>query len=270
MSIDLDPHEVLQHLYSLGYCNITKDQLKDFIKDLKKLIKYDLRKQEKLYQIPQEKLLKPNKENVCHNSPRRDTRSCKNFASRQGEKISYHNDCCQSYIPENYSEKAPLTKEHFVLKPAHHASASSIKHSHICPNCHHTLDCNQSCSSKICAPQCDKDDTDAGSSSEEGTKTITSCSSKLKRSPSKTKKQQANLKPCPSFIRPSSSKVKPPPRADPVALYHYYKTLWSQHTLPGENSHEDLRWRIRHKMSAPPVLTKTQSEHGKKPEWVPS
>ncbi|BES94102.1 Hypothetical protein NTJ_06911 [Nesidiocoris tenuis] len=42
--IDLYPQEVLEHLKSLGYHHITKDQLKQFIKDLKKLIKHDLRK----------------------------------------------------------------------------------------------------------------------------------------------------------------------------------------------------------------------------------
>lgn len=32
MSIELDPQEVLEHLYSLGYYNITKEQLKEFMK----------------------------------------------------------------------------------------------------------------------------------------------------------------------------------------------------------------------------------------------
>ncbi|XP_055709819.1 uncharacterized protein LOC129805732 [Phlebotomus papatasi] len=41
MSISLDAREVLHHLNELGYKNITAHQLKEFIRDLKKLIKYD-------------------------------------------------------------------------------------------------------------------------------------------------------------------------------------------------------------------------------------
>ncbi|XP_059617913.1 uncharacterized protein LOC132262615 [Phlebotomus argentipes] len=41
MSISLDAREVLHHLNELGYKNITAQQLKEFIRDLKKLIKYE-------------------------------------------------------------------------------------------------------------------------------------------------------------------------------------------------------------------------------------
>ncbi|KAI5745412.1 hypothetical protein M8J76_010824 [Diaphorina citri] len=39
--LELDPKEVLAHLNYLGYHHITGHQLKDFMKDLKKLIRYD-------------------------------------------------------------------------------------------------------------------------------------------------------------------------------------------------------------------------------------
>lgn len=39
----LDPREVLAHLHQLGYHNISSHQLKDFIHDLKKLIKHEQR-----------------------------------------------------------------------------------------------------------------------------------------------------------------------------------------------------------------------------------
>ncbi|XP_039285682.1 uncharacterized protein LOC111056949 isoform X1 [Nilaparvata lugens] len=47
MSLNLDPREVLEHLSELGYSSISPDQLKEFISDLKKLIKYDVRVLEK-------------------------------------------------------------------------------------------------------------------------------------------------------------------------------------------------------------------------------
>ncbi|XP_050310482.1 uncharacterized protein LOC126746327 isoform X1 [Anthonomus grandis grandis] len=39
----IDPREVLAYLNELGYTNISAQQLKEFIKDLKKIIKYDYR-----------------------------------------------------------------------------------------------------------------------------------------------------------------------------------------------------------------------------------
>lgn len=42
----LDPREVLAHLHQLGYQNITPHQLKEFIIDLKKLIKHEQRLKE--------------------------------------------------------------------------------------------------------------------------------------------------------------------------------------------------------------------------------
>ncbi|XP_055595610.1 uncharacterized protein LOC129746136 [Uranotaenia lowii] len=41
MSIPLDAREILNHLNQLGYRNITPQQLKEFQKDLRKLIKFD-------------------------------------------------------------------------------------------------------------------------------------------------------------------------------------------------------------------------------------
>ncbi|XP_053695368.1 uncharacterized protein LOC128742900 [Sabethes cyaneus] len=41
MAIPLDAREILSHLNQLGYRNITPEQLKEFQKDLRKLIKYD-------------------------------------------------------------------------------------------------------------------------------------------------------------------------------------------------------------------------------------
>uniref|UniRef100_A0A1B6DBD7 Centriolar and ciliogenesis-associated protein HYLS1 C-terminal domain-containing protein n=1 Tax=Clastoptera arizonana TaxID=38151 RepID=A0A1B6DBD7_9HEMI len=46
MDIELDPNEVLAHLNQMGYHNITPLQLREFIKDLKKLILYEQRELE--------------------------------------------------------------------------------------------------------------------------------------------------------------------------------------------------------------------------------
>ncbi|XP_067009978.2 centriolar and ciliogenesis-associated protein hyls-1 isoform X3 [Anabrus simplex] len=41
MESKLDPREVLSHLNKMGYRHITTEQLRDFTRDLKKLMKYD-------------------------------------------------------------------------------------------------------------------------------------------------------------------------------------------------------------------------------------
>ncbi|KAK7791798.1 hypothetical protein R5R35_010899 [Gryllus longicercus] len=43
MSVRVEPQEVLAYLNRMGFCHVTAEQLKAFIKDLKKLIKHDLR-----------------------------------------------------------------------------------------------------------------------------------------------------------------------------------------------------------------------------------
>lgn len=49
-SIDIDPTFVLKYLNDLGYRNITAEQLREFVRDLKKLIKYDKSKEQSEYQ----------------------------------------------------------------------------------------------------------------------------------------------------------------------------------------------------------------------------
>uniref|UniRef100_A0A8D8Q2Z7 Uncharacterized protein n=1 Tax=Cacopsylla melanoneura TaxID=428564 RepID=A0A8D8Q2Z7_9HEMI len=65
--LDLDPKEVLAHLNYLGYHHITGHQLKDFMKDLKKLIRYDqLRSKENITPVVQPMLHQKRKS--CHRS----------------------------------------------------------------------------------------------------------------------------------------------------------------------------------------------------------
>ncbi|KAK4876360.1 hypothetical protein RN001_012782 [Aquatica leii] len=47
MSFSINPRQVLSYLNELGYSNISREQLKDFMLDLKKLIKYEIRSESK-------------------------------------------------------------------------------------------------------------------------------------------------------------------------------------------------------------------------------
>lgn len=50
MSLDFSPEDVQQHLENLGYTNVSEDQLKDFVRDLRRLIRYE-EKQKKLQNL---------------------------------------------------------------------------------------------------------------------------------------------------------------------------------------------------------------------------
>lgn len=46
-------------------------------------------------------------------------------------------------------------------------------------------------------------------------------------------------------------KVPVKKKCDPVALYHYYTSLWAKYkpNVPGENNWSELRWSVRQKMA---------------------
>uniref|UniRef100_A0A224XHS2 Centriolar and ciliogenesis-associated protein HYLS1 C-terminal domain-containing protein n=1 Tax=Panstrongylus lignarius TaxID=156445 RepID=A0A224XHS2_9HEMI len=269
MSIELDPQEVLEHLYSLGYYNITKEQLKEFIKDLKKLIKYDLRKEER-----KNRLQNSNKENVCTCSVSLPTKDKSSFDKETASHLVDSNlkkdsPCRSCHAPPHsnlYSSKYDSSAE-IQNKPRLPRACASVTEPSCTCNCFHER--GSGFSKKLC-PHVGEGETDGASSAEEYSRPCSEhIQRKKKESCTSIKKTAHSMKPCPSFIRPGSIKAKPP-KADPVALYHYYKSLWSQHNLPGENSHENLRWRIRHRMMTTPVLAKGQNDEKvtKKPDWV--
>lgn len=272
MSIELDPQEVLEHLYSLGYYNITKEQLKEFVKDLKKLIKYDMRKEERKNRLIHENLKNSNKENVCTCSVSSPTKNKSTFnkltASNLVDSNLKKDSPCRSChaLPHSNLYSSSKYDSSAEIQNLPRARASITEPSCTC-NCF--LERGLRFSKKLC-PHVGEGETDGASSAEEYSHPCSEhIQHKKKESCTSIKKTAHSMKPCPSFIRPGNVKAKPP-KADPVALYHYYKSLWSQHNLPGENSHEELRWRIRHRMMTPPVLAKGQSDEKviKKPDWV--
>ena len=50
MNLDFSSEDVRQHLENLGYNNISEEQLKDFARDLRRLIRYE-EKQKKLQKL---------------------------------------------------------------------------------------------------------------------------------------------------------------------------------------------------------------------------
>lgn len=50
--------------------------------------------------------------------------------------------------------------------------------------------------------------------------------------------------------RSTSQGRRKKPHSDPVALYQYYKKEWEhfREQIPGETSHNRLRWHVRHRL----------------------
>ncbi|KAL1447112.1 hypothetical protein WDU94_003672 [Cyamophila willieti] len=129
--LDLDPKEVLAHLNYLGYHHITGHQLKDFMKDLKKLIRYD--------QVKSKENAAPvaptshYKRKACHRSLSSDKHTKINIASENKSVSSTSNlTKISSSSNENLQQK-PLRPIQSKAKPCSASTMSSA------PTCESTI-----------------------------------------------------------------------------------------------------------------------------------
>ncbi|XP_075224469.1 hyls1 centriolar and ciliogenesis associated [Lycorma delicatula] len=230
--IQLNPREVLDHLHELGYTNITPDQLKEFIKDLKKLIKYDQRRAQ---------------------GSRKDESSDDNASDSESspEKNEKCGISCEQSRPV-----APQSTPRHVLSPltADLAESNIQKHPPTNYASHFNRDhyCNiqdpstgQSSSDNIDSRQ--RTESTRSNTRDEMSRTkrtTQSCSAKENHAPTRSS----------SFIRPwkyqsgGQRSGHLTNRSDPVALYHKYQALWQKNKIPGEEAHSGLRWNIRERM----------------------
>ncbi|GLV32700.1 Hyls1 centriolar and ciliogenesis associated [Carabus blaptoides fortunei] len=252
MSIKLDPREVLQYLNHLGYYNITAEQLYEFIKDLKKLIKHD---QKKSVLIQNQENIEPTKIPSCQSEPEKTTSGYYEFNNDTNSKqlnINTVGDCTDSFnILHSASTISSRAKE--VPKKQNIISVEIIKPS--------TKLLSSSCASvsgtKTRASS-------APSSCTNRDESVSRTNVSHERSKSKEQSQSADnihrsnsLKPKASFIRPRRPvKIS---KSDPVTLYQQYQVEWSKQKLPGEDKHFDLRWAIRERMLGEPDIRPTTS-----------
>ncbi|KAF2901010.1 hypothetical protein ILUMI_05177 [Ignelater luminosus] len=233
MTTKLDPAEVLAYLNELGYHNITAVQLKEFMKDLKRLIKYE--KYQKELDI----------ENVepcpayfqCNNYPVTSTRSAPTELSTAKQSIKKNiisvairkksaPSCYNYQIPCDSSECTPVSNV-----------ARKIQ-----------IDNNENIN---LAPEVPKHSTESSLTTEIASpKRPKSCDTKYSKQKSRVTFQGNSLKPKASYIIPRAP-VKPH-KCDPVALYHKYQEGWKKHKLPGEDNHLQLRWAIRERLLGQP------------------
>ncbi|XP_071453240.1 centriolar and ciliogenesis-associated protein HYLS1 [Hetaerina americana] len=130
MSLYCDPGEVLYELRLLGYRNISEKQLKEFIKDLKKLIKHD---QKKIHSNEEESLVKPADSSYDSSYSSSSEISCvrlnsqvtSGHSSKFGE-TDFSSDLLSSCSSDSIDlPRHPKTSQKAVTKPMHTRSLNS-------------------------------------------------------------------------------------------------------------------------------------------------
>ncbi|KAK3909240.1 Hydrolethalus syndrome protein 1-like protein [Frankliniella fusca] len=217
----IDPAEVLAHLNQLGYQNITPHQLKEFIRDLKKLIVHD----------------------QLSSSSGSSTGSLTSLSSSVTSESEFYSTSetssnqtgALSNVCENKNSN-PVRCDLFKRKKRMNQPVFNV--STTTAHSGGTLRRSSTSSSSICEKIAQKENIPTRRA--------------RTHSVSEENLHEA-VRPKTSFIRPwqLQGPTSGPPRvgpSDPVSRYHYYQALWAKQKCPGEDSHADLRWVIREKM----------------------
>ncbi|CAH1988912.1 unnamed protein product [Acanthoscelides obtectus] len=222
------PDDVLAYLNMLGYTNISAEQLKEFMRDLKRLIKHDLR-----HNIGNEDFF---------HSTRNDAGN--NFASQRNLENIYNGLFAQSTTVSSEAKHVNIAKE-----------------KHICVHItkkHTKLDTDNSGNiEKVRSKIPGRSETPEQIKPEEIPNLHIETELSVKSGPtSKTSDSKSMTSKAISECRKCSSKQKKVNRRDPVALYQYYQSEWNKNRIkiPGQHNHSELRWAIRERLrEGPPV-----------------
>ncbi|KAG5683898.1 hypothetical protein PVAND_013157 [Polypedilum vanderplanki] len=222
LHVSLDAREVLFHLNLMGYHSITREQLKSFMTDLKKLIKYE------------------------SNSLQSTTNEAKTHAP-----VSHSHNIERLFELHTKTSKLKQREKH----PVSAAASSKDMNKENDKDNNKKLTRNKSSGEIILrtkenAPNQKRTETQCHDINEKATK---------KRNPPPQRAASENLHnkenvPTKMWIRPKSAQTSRPQisikkRNDPVALYQEYQKDWERFRANiCESSRSELRWKIREKM----------------------
>ncbi|XP_066151886.1 centriolar and ciliogenesis-associated protein HYLS1 [Euwallacea fornicatus] len=254
MSEKIDAREVLSYLNELGYTNISSGQLKEFIKDLKKVIKYDSRYGEMSYN--QSKNLEPS---YCSTYSAGFNNNKLNITSESDKQLDKEN-----IQPRNHNAKAnkpsgTQREQHIAVHIFENRSQEQAHHEH----CIHaenskTNDKNLTEHKKKDTQIVEIDSSLRPATTESTVKSISGSNREPSQLQANNSQANKHIKSRATFIRPLISKPSVN-KCDPVALYHYYQSQWKRTKIPGQDSRDDLRWAIRTRMlSGPKVEVKSK------------
>ncbi|KAH8377285.1 hypothetical protein KR093_004657 [Drosophila rubida] len=235
--LPLDARAILQHLNELGYRNISAEQLREFLKDLRKLIKHD------------ERLATDSKEDYFSSLHKRDT-----VSSRAKLGNDSHDKGLERLSGGDKGKKSLEDALNLAIDLQHKLSLDTAKKPE-------TSNCKRRSRSKtrnharevVRAASSDESDPKQGPSNATANRPKLRKSSRTR---STGRSSAAALgKSCALYhifissvfyliiVRAQSKHKTKNPQSDPVALYHYYQSEWAhfRQQIPGNNAG------IRHK-----------------------
>ncbi|XP_026275131.1 centriolar and ciliogenesis-associated protein HYLS1 [Frankliniella occidentalis] len=219
----IDPAEVLSHLNHLGYQNITPLQLKEFIRDLKKLIVHD--------QLSSSSGSSSDSLTSLSSSVTSESEYYSTSETSSDQTGALSNVCRNK---KSNPVKCDFIKGNSKSRPSQPVSNVSTTTAFSGGTLRRSSTSSSSISGKLTHKE--------------------NMPPRRGRTQSVSEEYlQEAVRPKTSFIRPWQLQGQPsgPSRvgpSDPVSRYHYYQSLWAKHKCPGEDSHADLRWVIREKM----------------------
>ena len=232
MAMHFSKDDVRRHLDSLGYKNVTDRQLKEFMTDLKKLIRYEERQKRIESHLEFRKLYR--EEVRC--------RSADSTYSSAGESLQSTPRGERRPRKSQIDFKCDVTRESSTTTVSYENSSSSSNLSLTKERVKETASVRVEI--RVPSPP-SASDFDGG------------CFELLHK-PGETKqilppRPPLPSKPTKSFIKPLLNDPKRKPAArDPVQLYDQYKKHWDKLKLPGDNSTKQLRWAVREWMMGEP------------------
>lgn len=232
----MDPSEVLAYLNQLGYRNISALQLKEFIKDLKKLIKYEQKIANSIGNTKISEITNNTQDSNQNPEIHSDIRDVFDLLYSRSTVSSHGKKVVPStkQISVHITKKAQKTRHTHCTHIDKNNKPESRQSSDVSPNtCSNVELVEAESSTTITKPE--------SNAVEDTKKRPLSCENV--NSVNSTTKTVKNTR-----VRPESSKQVN--RRDPVALFQYYQSEWKKQKFPGQEIHTDLRWAIREKLLA--------------------
>ena len=215
MSLKFTPEDVRRHLVSLGYGDIAEEQLGDFVRDLRRLIRYEEKQKQLQSLIEQDKLTQQQRKDESTTDQEGEEIDLKGKRSRKLKKTVE-----QKQRTLNYNRNTgDLSLTENSVSVSYEASTEEEIHIEV----------------KNVQPDSPPKNLKTG---------------ELRQI--LPPRPELPTKPTCSFIRPVIKDPQPKSvKHDPVKLHQFYKEQWEKQRLPGELNRveKDLRWATREWMA---------------------
>jgi len=203
--------DIKRHLAELGYSNITEEKLDSFVRDLRKLIKYEERKKEVENKLDDIDKQPPERRKVpdTSTSPELEEKPRRRIRRRERKR-----DENEGMMTKNKMEEVEVTRDT--------ADAGGEGQDQDESSLYIDVDLPP----------------EAASSAPTSSRGPTSMQASLLERPPNSG---------PGFIRVRSGPPlgRRPVSSDPVALHQEYRKHWARANIPGERRHDQLRWAVR-------------------------